>query len=189
MSQSPAVGKAHIGLIGLAVMGQNLALNVASKGFDISVWNRSHDKTVATEARAREEVKNAGTLTGYEKIEDFVQSIAKPRAIILLVQAGKPVDAVIAQLAGLLEPNDIICDGGNEWYANSERRAAELKPKGILYMAMGVSGQRTKREQRRQQQDSSVRCCCVLFRHRSRLLTGLVFVLPCFVSLCVRLCL
>jgi 6-phosphogluconate dehydrogenase len=85
-------------------------------------------------------VKSGGKLVGYEKLEDFVQSIATPRAIIILVQAGKPVDAVIKQLAALLEPNDIICDGGNEWYANSERRAQELKPKNILYMAMGVSG-------------------------------------------------
>jgi len=129
----------NIGLVGLAVMGQNLALNIASKGFSISVFNRSHDKTVATVARAKEE-KVQGELRGFEKIEDFVQSLAKPRAVIILVQAGKPVDAVISQLSGIMEEGDLIIDGGNEWYTNTERRAEELKAKKLLYMGMGVSG-------------------------------------------------
>ena len=107
-------GMSHIGLIGLAVMGQNLALNIAEKGFDISVFNRTYAKTVDTEKRAKEEhVK--GKLTGYEKIEDFVHSLKTPRAIIFLVMAGKPVDDVIAQLVPLLDKGDLIIDGGNEW--------------------------------------------------------------------------
>jgi len=136
---SSSSGKSAIGLIGLAVMGQNLSLNIADKGFDISVWNRSHSKTVRTEERAKEE-KVKGKLTGYEKIEDFVHSLAKPRAVIILVQAGKPVDAVISSLAQLLEPGDLIIDGGNEWYSNTERRAKAVGEKGLMYMGMGVSG-------------------------------------------------
>ena len=131
--------KAPIGLIGLAVMGQNLALNIASKGFDISVFNRTYAKTTDTERRAVEE-KVKGTLKGYEHLEDFVQSLATPRAIIFLVMAGKPVDEVIANLVPLLDKGDLIIDGGNEWYENTERRAAEVAKKGIHYMGMGVSG-------------------------------------------------
>ena len=131
--------KATIGLIGLAVMGQNLALNIASKGFDISVYNRTYAKTTDTEKRAQEE-QVKGTLKGYEHMEDFVQSLATPRAIIFLVMAGKPVDAVIAQLVPLLDKGDLIIDGGNEWYENTERRAAEVAKQGIHYMGMGVSG-------------------------------------------------
>ncbi len=128
-----------IGLVGLAVMGQNLALNIASKGFSISVFNRSHDKTLATVQRAKDE-KVQGELRGFEHVEDFVKSLAKPRAVIILVQAGKPVDAVIAQLSGIMEEGDLIIDGGNEWYTNTQRRALELAPKKLLYMGMGVSG-------------------------------------------------
>lgn len=135
-SSSPT---SHIGLIGLAVMGQNLALNVADHGFDISVYNRTYAKTEDTVRRAEEE-KVKGKLRGFEKMEEFVASIAKPRAIIILVQAGRPVDAVISQLSGLLEEGDLIIDGGNEMYTNTQRRAEELKQKGLLYMGMGVSG-------------------------------------------------
>lgn len=129
----------RLGLIGLAVMGQNLALNIADHGFPIAVWNRSHEKTLHTQQRAKDE-KVKATLTGFEKIEEFVASIQRPRAIIILVQAGRPVDAVIASLSALLEPGDIIVDGGNEWFENTERRGKELKEKGIMYMGMGVSG-------------------------------------------------
>lgn len=133
---------AHIGLIGLAVMGQNLSLNIAEKGFQISVFNRSYAKTEDTVKRAHEEGK-AGwgqNLKGYKEMKDFVDSIQKPRAIIMLIQAGKPVDETIQHLKGFLEKGDIIIDGGNEWYQNTERRAAELASSGILYMGMGVSG-------------------------------------------------
>lgn len=104
-----------------------------------SARNRSHDKTVATVARAADE-KVAGKLVGFEHIRDFVQSLQTPRAVIILVQAGKPVDAVIAQLSAELEAGDLIIDGGNEWYTNTQRRATEAATKGLLYMGMGVSG-------------------------------------------------
>jgi 6-phosphogluconate dehydrogenase len=129
----------QIGLVGLAVMGQNLALNIAEKGHTISVWNRSTDKTDQTVARAQKELASQN-LVGFHDMGEFVASLTKPRAVIILVQAGKPVDAVIDALSKLLEPNDLIIDGGNEWYENTERRAKMLEPKGLLYMGMGVSG-------------------------------------------------
>mmetsp|Transcript_19502 Transcript_19502/g.62086 ORF Transcript_19502/g.62086 Transcript_19502/m.62086 type:complete len:516 (+) Transcript_19502:2-1549(+) len=128
-----------IGLFGLAVMGQNLALNIAEKGFKISVCNRSPDKVDSCVQRAEAE-KLGDNLAGYKDYKEFVQSIKKPRSIIILVQAGKPVDATIAALSEHMEPGDLIVDGGNEWYPNTERRAAEVEAKGLLYAGMGVSG-------------------------------------------------
>ncbi|KAL3694810.1 hypothetical protein R1sor_008461 [Riccia sorocarpa] len=128
----------RIGLAGLAVMGQNLALNIAEKGFPISVYNRTANKVDDTVERAKAE----GNLPvrGYHDPKEFVQSIAKPRAIIILVKAGAPVDQTIATLSEHLEPGDCIIDGGNEWYENTERRAALVKEKSLLYLGMGVSG-------------------------------------------------
>ena len=132
--------KAEVGLVGLAVMGQNLALNVASKGFPISVYNRSYAKTEQCVSRADKE-KLGDRLTGYEDLGDFVQSLQRPRNVILLVKAGAPVDATIESLLGHLEPGDAIIDGGNEWYQNTEERQRRvMEEKGILYMGMGVSG-------------------------------------------------
>jgi len=128
-----------IGLIGLAVMGQNLALNIAQKGFNISIWNRSYDKVEATVARAEAEGVSP-QMHGYKELKDFVQSIQKPRPIIILIQAGAPVDQTIAKLEEVLEPGDIIIDGGNEWYQNTERRGVQVAAKGLQYMGMGVSG-------------------------------------------------
>lgn len=132
-------GKSRIGLCGLAVMGQNLALNIAEKGFEISVYNRSSDKTDVAVARAQKEGLGE-RLRGYHEMKDFVESLAKPRCVIILVKAGAPVDATIAGLCQYLEPGDCIIDGGNEWYENTERRAKEVEERGILYLGMGVSG-------------------------------------------------
>jgi len=131
--------KSRIGLCGLAVMGQNLALNIAEKGFAISVYNRSSDKTDVAVARAGKEGLGE-KLRGYHEMKDFVASLAKPRCVIILVKAGAPVDATIAGLCQFLEPGDCIIDGGNEWYENTERRAKEVEERGILYLGMGVSG-------------------------------------------------
>jgi len=127
------------GLIGLAVMGQNFALNVAEHGFDISVYNRSSEKTDDCVRRAEKEGLG-DKLKGYHDLADFVQSLSKPRVVMMLVKAGAPVDATIEQLTGLLEPGDTIIDGGNEWYENTERRAKACEEKGFMYMGMGVSG-------------------------------------------------
>jgi len=130
---------ASVGLVGLAVMGQNLALNIASKGFSIAVFNRSVAKTDDTVLRAKEEGLD-DRLSGYPTMAEFVASLERPRKVIMLVKAGAPVDATISSLLDHLEEGDLIIDGGNEWYENTERRAKEVQAKGINYMGMGVSG-------------------------------------------------
>jgi 6-phosphogluconate dehydrogenase len=124
------------GVIGLAVMGENIALNVERNGFPIAVYNRSREKTdafMALRAQGRN-VRAAFSL------EQFVASLERPRKILVMVQAGKPVDAVIQQLKPLLEEGDIIIDGGNSWFEDTERRTQELEPTGLRYIGMGVSG-------------------------------------------------
>ncbi|KAK1436155.1 hypothetical protein QVD17_01931 [Tagetes erecta] len=128
----------NIGLAGLAVMGQNLALNIAEKGFPISVYNRTTSKVDETLDRAHNE--GHLPLTGHYTPRDFVLSIQKPRSVIILVKAGAPVDQTIAALSAHMEPGDTIIDGGNEWYENTERRIVEAESKGLLYLGMGVSG-------------------------------------------------
>eukprot|EP00483_Globobulimina_turgida_P004729 UN04738 len=131
--------KSEIGLWGLAVMGQNFSLNIAEKGFKISVTNRSDPKVHATVARAKKEGLD-DKLTGFTDKKAFIESIQKPRNVIMLVKAGAPVDNTISQLLNLMEAGDMIIDGGNEWYENTERREKLVANKGILYMGMGVSG-------------------------------------------------
>ncbi len=124
------------GVIGLAVMGENIALNVERNGFPIAVYNRSREKTdafMAYRAQGRN-VRAAFSL------EQFVASLERPRKILVMVQAGKPVDAVIQQLKPLLQEGDIIIDGGNSWFEDTERRTQELEPTGLRYIGMGVSG-------------------------------------------------
>ncbi|KAM7531373.1 hypothetical protein LguiB_034783 [Lonicera macranthoides] len=133
---SPALSR--IGLAGLAVMGQNLALNIADKGFPISVYNRTTSKVDETLDRAHREGQLP--LTGHYTPREFVLSLQKPRSVIILVKAGAPVDQTIAALAAHMEPGDAIIDGGNEWYENTERRMAEAENQGLLYLGMGVSG-------------------------------------------------
>lgn len=128
----------RIGLAGLAVMGQNLALNVAEKGFPISVYNRTISRVDETVERARDEGNLP--LKGFYEPKDFVLSIQKPRAVVILVKAGAPVDQTISTLSEYMEPGDCIVDGGNEWYENTERRAKQVAEKGLLYLGMGVSG-------------------------------------------------
>ena len=129
-----------IGLFGLAVMGQNLALNIAEKGFSISVHNRSPQKVEDTVKRSEKEGNGKFQLTGYKDMESFIKSLKKPRRVILLVQAGPAVDSTIELMMKYLEKDDAIIDGGNEFYVNTERRQEECLKKGILYLGMGVSG-------------------------------------------------
>lgn len=126
-----------IGLIGLAVMGQNLALNIADHGFNISVFNRTFAKTeIFVEANPN----TPGDLAGFETIQDFVSSLKRPRKIIILVQAGKATDAVIDSLIPLLDPGDIIIDGGNAKWDDTIRREQSLTEKGLQFIGSGVSG-------------------------------------------------
>lgn len=129
------MSKSDFGLIGLAVMGQNLVLNVESRGFQVSVYNRT---TSVTEAFVAE---NPGKkLVGSETLEEFVQSLSSPRKIQIMVKAGGPVDAVIESLIPLLDPDDIIIDGGNTLYTDTERREKYLAEKGFRFIGAGVSG-------------------------------------------------
>ena len=126
-----------IGLIGLAVMGQNLALNIADHGFRISVYNRTTSKT---EEFVKENPKTPGGLHASLTLEDFVKSIKRPRKIIILVQAGKATDAVIESLVPLLDRDDIIIDGGNALWSDTIRREKDLTSKGLRFIGSGVSG-------------------------------------------------
>lgn len=127
-----------IGLYGLAVMGQNFALNMAEHGFSVAVCNRSPSKVDTTVERA----KNEGNLpiVGKKDVKEFVAEIKKPRKIVILVQAGKPVDLTIEALSQHMDEGDVIIDGGNEWFPNSIRRGEELEKKGIMFVGMGISG-------------------------------------------------
>ncbi|XP_054819536.1 6-phosphogluconate dehydrogenase, decarboxylating 3, chloroplastic [Prosopis cineraria] len=136
--EASAAALSRIGLAGLAVMGQNLALNIAEKGFPISVYNRTTSKVDETLDRARQE--GSLPLVGQYNPRDFVLSIQRPRSVIILVKAGSPVDQTIAALSEHMEAGDCIIDGGNEWYENTERRIQQVADKGILYLGMGVSG-------------------------------------------------
>jgi 6-phosphogluconate dehydrogenase len=133
------MAKTHsdIGLIGLAVMGQNLALNIADHGFRISVFNRTVEKT---DKFVAENPNTPGGLIGTKTMQEFVSSLAKPRKAVILVQAGKGTDAVIDGLAALFEPGDIIIDGGNALWTDTIRREKALREKGLRFIGSGVSG-------------------------------------------------
>jgi 6-phosphogluconate dehydrogenase len=127
-----------VGLYGLAVMGQNFALNMASHGFKVCVGNRSPSKVELAVERAK--VEGDLPLYGSSDVEDFVSQLSKPRKVIILVQAGKPVDETIALLTRYMEAGDVIIDGGNEWFHNTLRRSKELESKGVHFVGMGISG-------------------------------------------------
>ena len=124
------------GVIGLAVMGENIALNIERNGFPIAVYNRSREKTDAFMEK-RAQGKNA---VATYSLEEFVGALERPRRILMMVQAGRPVDAVIEQLKPLLDPEDMIIDGGNSLYEDTERRVKDLETAGFNFIGMGVSG-------------------------------------------------
>ncbi len=127
---------ADIGLIGLGIMGQNLALNMNDHGFTVAVFNR-------TAGRVKDFLSGraAGTrVLGADTIESLIQQLRLPRRVMLMVNAGEPVDTLIAQLLPLLSPGDILIDGGNELFTNTSRRTAELASQGVLYIGAGISG-------------------------------------------------
>ena len=128
--------KADIGLIGLAVMGENLVLNMESKGYTVAVFNRTVDK-VDNFINERGKGKN---FIGAHSLKELVDSLERPRKVMMLVKAGKPVDDFIEQLIPLLEPGDIIIDGGNTHFPDTMRRVEYVESKGLLYVGTGVSG-------------------------------------------------
>ncbi len=135
MSVSQKIDTADFGLIGLSVMGSNLAQNIEDHGFTVAVWNRSSD--VVDKFMADKGDKN---FVGATDPKDLVQSLKRPRKIMLMIKAGPAVDAVIESLVPLLEEGDVVIDGGNTWYEDTERREAALAEKGIRFFGVGVSG-------------------------------------------------
>ena len=128
--------KADIGLIGLAVMGENLVINMESKGFTVAVYNRTVEKVDAfVEGRAK-----GKNIIGCRSLEELRDSLEKPRKVMMMVKAGKPVDDFIEKLLGVLEPGDIIIDGGNSHFPDTIRRTAYVESEGLLYIGTGVSG-------------------------------------------------
>ncbi|MBO5290531.1 MAG: decarboxylating NADP(+)-dependent phosphogluconate dehydrogenase [Clostridia bacterium] len=128
--------KSDIGLIGLAVMGENLVLNMESKGFTVSVYNRTVLK-VDTFINSKAKGKN---IFGAHSLEEFVHSLESPRKIMLMIKAGEAVDKTIEELIPFLSPGDIIIDGGNSHYEDTERRTLYVESKGLFYIGTGVSG-------------------------------------------------
>ncbi len=129
------MSKQQAGVIGLAVMGKNLALNIAEHGFAVSLYNRTPEKTKAAMAEA-----GSFDMTAYYTIEDFVQSLTLPRVIIIMVKAGNGVDDTIRALLPHLSQGDVLIDGGNSHYMDTMRRIAELAAAGIRFIGAGISG-------------------------------------------------
>jgi 6-phosphogluconate dehydrogenase len=130
------MGKAHFGLIGLGVMGENLVLNAERNGYSSVVFNRTPAKTDAFLAS-----RGAGKdIVGAYTLQEFVAALERPRRILMMVKAGQAVDDTIAQIAPYLEEGDLLIDGGNSLYTDTERRVAELESKSFGYIGMGVSG-------------------------------------------------
>jgi 6-phosphogluconate dehydrogenase len=129
------MSSAQIGLVGLAVMGQNLARNIERNGYKCAVFNR----TTSVTHKFVEEFPEAQFVPA-ETIQEFVSSLERPRKIILMVKAGSPVDAILSSLLPLLQEGDIIMDGGNAHYSDTVRREAECREKGIFFLGVGISG-------------------------------------------------
>jgi len=128
--------KAQFGVVGMGVMGRNLALNVANNGFPVAVYNRTDAKTVDFMKGAAKDKPIVGTYS----YDGLTEMLKKPRKILLMVKAGAPVDYVIEDILPYLEEGDILIDGGNSLYSDTERRSKSLEEKGILYMGAGISG-------------------------------------------------
>jgi len=126
----------EIGLVGLAVMGANLALNIRNHGFSVAVYNRTHERTL----HYLEDAAKGSGILGTASVEEFVSVLERPRRIIIMVQAGHGTDAVINQLVPLIEQGDVIMDGGNAYYKDTVRRSADLAAKGIIFFGTGISG-------------------------------------------------
>ncbi|GHS86756.1 6-phosphogluconate dehydrogenase, decarboxylating [Actinomycetota bacterium] len=131
-----AAGTAQIGVTGLAVMGRNLARNFARHGYTVAVHNRSYAKTASLIADHGDE----GAFVPSESVADFVASLERPRKVVIMVKAGGPTDAVIAELVPFLEEGDIVIDAGNAHFPDTRRREVELKAKGLHFVGSGVSG-------------------------------------------------
>jgi 6-phosphogluconate dehydrogenase len=127
--------EASFGVIGLGTMGRNLALNIESRGFSVAVWNREQDWTDAFIAEHA-----SRSFLGSTSLEQFVRELARPRRVLMMIPAGKPVDEMIDRLRPLLQAGDVLVDGGNSWYLDTRRREAALRAADIHFVGCGVSG-------------------------------------------------
>jgi 6-phosphogluconate dehydrogenase len=134
MSATPR--SAQFGLIGLGVMGENLALNIEDHGFSVALWTRTDTKVQRFIDRSGEGRRWIGTRT----LEEFVAALSSPRLILLMVKAGEPVDEMLERLAPLLSPDDVVVDSGNSFFRDTQRREAAMHARGISFVGMGVSG-------------------------------------------------
>lgn len=130
------MAQAEIGLIGLAVMGENLVLNMAHHGFPVVVYNRTVSKV---DQFLQSRAQNL-PITGAHSLQEFVAQLTRPRRVMMMVKAGSAVDELIGQLVLFLEPGDVLIDGGNSFYKDTERRVREAETRGILYLGVGISG-------------------------------------------------
>jgi len=124
----------QVGVLGVGVMGRNLAWNIADHGYTVAVWNREADMLAEVLAAA------PGKLHGTATLQEFVASLERPRRILVMITAGKPVDMVLDALEPLLEPDDIVIDGGNSWFEDTQRREQRLTARGFNFFGVGVSG-------------------------------------------------
>jgi 6-phosphogluconate dehydrogenase len=129
-------GESRIGVTGLAVMGANLARNIARHGVPVAV----HNRTVGRTKKFMESYRDEGAFTATETMEEFVQALENPRRILIMVKAGGPVDGVIEELAPLLDPGDVIIDGGNSHFTDTRRRSEECAQRGLRFIGTGISG-------------------------------------------------
>ncbi len=135
-SRIEAAPLAELGVIGLGVMGENLALNVGDHGFRVALWNRTAAKVESLIQRAGPN----GQWIGARTLEEFAAALVRPRRILLMIKAGAPVDEMLKELAPLLSPDDIIIDGGNSLFSDTQRREAEMRAQGLRFVGLGVSG-------------------------------------------------
>ncbi len=127
---------ADLGIVGLGVMGENLALNVTDHGFRVALW----DRTEAKVARLIQSVDSSRKWIGTKTLEEFAAALARPRRILLMIKAGAPVDEILEKLLPLLSADDVVIDGGNSFFADTQRREAAMRERGVRFVGMGVSG-------------------------------------------------
>nr|MBA3296156.1 NADP-dependent phosphogluconate dehydrogenase [Acidobacteriota bacterium] len=132
---------AQIGVIGLGTMGRNLALNIESRGFRVAVWNRETDWTTAfiIEQGEHGEQGDHGFIAT-STLDELAAALEKPRRILMMIPAGQPVDEMIERLRPLLDAGDVLIDGGNSWFEDTQRREIALRASGIHFVGCGVSG-------------------------------------------------
>jgi 6-phosphogluconate dehydrogenase len=134
-AQGPKQGDAQFGVAGMGVMGQSLALNVADHGFRVAVWDRHPERFEDLRTKGAPE-----SLKGYAELKDFVAALERPRRILLMVTAGAAVDSMLERLEPLLQPGDVVLDGGNSWFQDTRKREEAWKQKGLHFLGVGVSG-------------------------------------------------